>query len=88
MPADFFAMTPWQFSVYCKSYGKKMEAEYQQAAWLAWHIEAFARTKKLPKLKDVLGNNELKKSSKSGMIDYLKAYKLRYGVEHGSKISR
>lgn len=33
----------------------RMTAEQDGRAWLAWHIEALARTKKLPKLEKMMG---------------------------------
>lgn len=36
-----------------KGAAARLTAEQDGRAWLAWHIEALARTKKLPSLKDM-----------------------------------
>lgn len=38
-----------------KAAAMRRELEMDERMSLAWHIEAFARTKKLPKLKDIIG---------------------------------
>lgn len=32
----------------------RLKREHNERVWLAWHIEALQRTKKLPKLKDMM----------------------------------
>jgi len=54
-PARFWKITPIEASREMKAKAKARQNEQQQLTWLAWHIEAFARTKRLPTLKEVVG---------------------------------
>lgn len=38
-----------------------MTREQDANAWLAWHVEALARVKKLPKLKDMQAGKPMKR---------------------------
>lgn len=47
-------MTPRLIEAVLDGAAARMRTEFNQTAWLAWHIEALARAKKLPKLKDLM----------------------------------
>lgn len=40
---------------------RRLDAEQDDRAWLAWHIAAFSRAAKLPDLESILGRSETKK---------------------------
>lgn len=42
-----------EIAVILKGAGARLSREHDANAWLAWHIEALARTKKLPKLEEM-----------------------------------
>ena len=54
-PARFWTITPAEAAREMQGRTTVRRHEQQQMAWLAWHIEALARTKKLPPLKDMMG---------------------------------
>jgi hypothetical protein len=39
---------------------KRIKREHDMTAWLAWHVEALHRTKRLPKLRDMMMGGEPK----------------------------
>lgn len=43
-----------EISVILEGATNRLKREHNDRAWLAWHIEALARQKKLPKLKELL----------------------------------
>ena len=55
-PARFWTITPAEAAREMRGRATVRQREQQQLAWLAWHIEALARTKKLPPLKDMVGS--------------------------------
>ena len=55
-PARFWTITPTEAAREMRGRATVRRHEQQQVAWLAWHGEALARTKKLPPLKDVMGD--------------------------------
>lgn len=54
-PSHFWALTPYETRLAVEGLNARAAAEYRRSAWLAWHIEAFQRSKRLPPLADVLG---------------------------------
>lgn len=42
-----------EIAVILKGAGARLTREHDANAWLAWHIEALARSKKLPKLAEM-----------------------------------
>jgi hypothetical protein len=34
----------------------RLKREHNETAWLAWHVEALARSKRLPKLRELMGD--------------------------------
>ncbi|NOV15873.1 hypothetical protein E5S70_07200 [Ensifer adhaerens] len=52
-PSHFWRLTLREIGVILDGAVDRMKSQHDERAWLAWHIEALARTKKLPKLKDL-----------------------------------
>lgn len=50
----FWSLTLRVIGVILDASVSRMHKEHNDRAWLAWHIEALARQKKLPKLKSLL----------------------------------
>jgi len=57
----FWRLTLREISVILKGARARMTREHDANVWLAWHIEALARTKKLPKLNDMQAGKPLKR---------------------------
>lgn len=55
-------MTLAEFQGQLKGYQWREEQEWQRAKWLTWHIEALARTKKLPKFEKFVDKPKPKRS--------------------------
>ena len=53
-PSRFWHLTPREASTIMKGASKRLIREQNQTAWLAWHIAALERAKKLPKLETLL----------------------------------
>jgi len=49
----FWRLTLREISVILKGANANLRRRHDEAAWLAWHIEALARAKKLPKLENM-----------------------------------
>lgn len=49
-PSQFWTLTYREIDVCLAGAGERLEREQNGRAWLAWHIEALGRTKRLPKL--------------------------------------
>lgn len=60
-PQEFWGLTPKEIVevIEANLWGK--EQEYKLAGWLAWHIAALERQKKLPKLERIIGSNQKQK---------------------------
>ena len=50
----FWRLTLKEIGVILDAQVSRMKHDHNDRAWLVWHIEALARQKKLPKLKDML----------------------------------
>lgn len=44
-------------------FSKRLTREYNERAWLAWHVAALSRTKQLPKLEKMLAGREPRRKS-------------------------
>lgn len=53
--------------------------EQQRLAWLAWHIEALARTKKMPSLADMIGERDPRSITPQDPETLLANLKLAFG---------
>lgn len=77
-PDVFWTLTPWQFGCCIEAYEKRFEQNHNHDVWVMWHGEALQRTKKLPRLVDMLKDSDKKEVQgidEAGIIDRLKAYK-------------
>ncbi len=72
MVADvFWETTPYELSLIIEGYGERQSERRQELLYLAWHIEAFARQKRLPALKKILKDSGIKKTQKKLSIEQL-----------------
>ena len=53
-PSEFWRTTPWVIGQLIDAEADEVKAAYDMALFAAWHVEAFARTKKLPELRKLL----------------------------------
>jgi len=53
-PARFWAITPAEAAREMRGRASVRRHEQQQIAWLAWHIEALSRCKKMPNLNEMM----------------------------------
>lgn len=59
----FWELTPYELSLMFEGYALKKEDILREHIYLAWHIEALSRQKRLPKLNKLL--RETKKKNKT-----------------------
>lgn len=53
-PDEFWRLTPFEFNMIAESFMARREQKTNDLIYLAWHIEAFSRAKKLPRLESLL----------------------------------
>lgn len=53
-PSLFWRLTLREISVILDGAASRLKREHNDRAWLAWHVAALGRLKKLPKLKDMM----------------------------------
>lgn len=53
--AEFWSLTPRETYVVIQAAQWRMEREHRRDMWLAWHVAALSRAKRLPALKGLLG---------------------------------
>ena len=73
--------TPYELMLIAKQKNQEKQEKFESELTLAWHIEAFARQKKLPKLEKLIKDSRKPKKntvSKSDLI--LKAMAAEKGV--------
>lgn len=51
-------MTPREVGAAIEAFAWRMEREHRRDAWLAWHVAALSRAKRLPPLRRLLGGGE------------------------------
>ncbi len=49
-PAAFWELSPRLYLIQMQGARKRLEAEHENRAWLAWHVEALRRCEKMPDL--------------------------------------
>lgn len=76
---DFWEMTPFELFIYIESFEDKEKERSKELIIQAYYTEAFARMKKLPKLKDLL--KEKKKQSNEEMLEAVKRLNAMMGGE-------
>lgn len=78
-PARFWNVTPAEAAREMRGKAELRHNEQQRFAWLAWHIEALARSKKLPPLKDMVGTKSRKRPGPQDPDVLLANLKLAFG---------
>ena len=58
--AEFWAMTPREVAMAAQAANRRARSEHRRDAWLAWHVGALARVKRLPPLKQLMGEMQTK----------------------------
>ena len=58
--AEFWSLTPRETYAAIEAVSWRLEREHRRDAWLAWHIAALSRAKRLPALKKLLGSDKAK----------------------------
>lgn len=53
--AEFWALTPRETYATIEATSWRLEREHRRDAWLAWHIAALSRAKRLPTLQRMIG---------------------------------
>lgn|GEM_PF-3204478 len=53
--AEFWAMTPRELAIASDAAVRRQKREQRRDAWIAWHIGALQRVKRLPSLKQLMG---------------------------------
>ena len=53
-PEEFWSLTPYEFNMMAEGFMTRRDQKTNDLIYLAWHIEAFSRAKKLPKLETLL----------------------------------
>jgi hypothetical protein len=64
-PAMFWRLTPHELSAMLEGYAEEKAERRQELLYLAWHIEAFARQKRLPSLTKILKDSGMKQKTNS-----------------------
>lgn len=73
--------TPYELTLLAKQKQKRDQDEYENLLCLSWHVEAFARQKRLPTLAKVLRNARKKPKKQVSKSDaVLKAMAAEKGV--------
>ena len=75
-PDEFWKLTPYEFNLRAEGFVSREERKTNDLLYHAWHIEAFARDMKLPKLQTLLKKRKPKAQkkvlSKEELIDIAK----------------
>lgn len=64
-PAEFWELTPFELGLCFCGYAEEKKEHRQELIFLAWHVEAFARQKRLVSLKKLLKEDERKEKKQS-----------------------
>ena len=78
--SEFWKMTPYEFFLCVEGYCEAEEERSKQLIAQAYYVEAFARMKKLPKLKDLLKDKK-KKQTTDEMLATVKKLNAMFGGE-------
>ncbi len=74
-PFDFWNLTPYEFILTMEGINDREIKHQQDLLYLAWHIEAFARQKKLPKLQSLLKQPKPKKQKNLSQTELIQIAK-------------
>lgn len=64
-PDEFWRLTPFEFNLMAEGFVAREERKTSDLLYLAWHVEAFARAKKLPKLETLMKKRKPKAPKKT-----------------------
>jgi len=64
-PDEFWSLTPYEFNLTIDGFLAKEERKNNDIIYLAWHVEAFARAKRLPKLQTLLKKRKPKSQNQT-----------------------
>lgn len=53
-PDRFWELTPREYVLHMRGAARRVERETAERMWLAWHVGAFGRAAKMPRLADVM----------------------------------
>jgi len=56
--AEFWALTPRETAAVIEAAAWRMEREQRRDVWLAWHVAALSRAKRLPALQRLMGGGK------------------------------
>ena len=73
-PTEFYLCTFHELSIILEGYSKRQDTKYDEMICLAYNIVALDRTKKLPKIDELLSKKKSKTRKKSAidMLDDIK----------------
>lgn len=54
----FWEITPREYAMHVRAENRRRREAQQRSAWLAWHMAALSRMKRLPTLKRFLGTDQ------------------------------
>lgn len=82
-PCEFWELTPKEFKIVLEVYADKQRERYNDLIYVAWHVEAFQRQKKLPKLSELIKTKKTKKQIQTDedMFNVVKSINSMYGGE-------
>jgi hypothetical protein len=84
-PARFWTITPAEAAREMRGRASVRRHEQQQMAWLAWHIEALARSKKMPSLQEMTGAKSARSREPQDPDVMLANLKLAFGYPGETK---
>lgn len=64
-PSHFWTLTYREISAILDGAAKRLRREHDERTWLAWHIAALQRAKKLPKLETMMSRKSSRKNRQS-----------------------
>ncbi|MQP38651.1 hypothetical protein CQ059_04855 [Brucella pseudogrignonensis] len=67
----FWRLTLREIAVVLDGVASRLRRERNENAWLAWHIEALARSKKLPKLADMMETSPKKQKRRQTVAEQI-----------------
>lgn len=67
-PAHFWGLTPRLYVLHMNGARDRLEMEQRNRAWLAWHVEALHRQKKLPDLQKFAGGRAARPEPQSAEV--------------------
>jgi hypothetical protein len=83
-PCEFWVLTFFELVKMAEGYVKCQKQHYNDLIYLAWHCEAFARTKKLPSLESIMQKTSVeqhKEQSDDEMLVMAKLLNAAFGGE-------